>query len=283
MADSLVSTKHVRALLDSAGVRPSKALGQNFLVDANILRIIVDAAELTDQDRVLEIGPGLGVLTEQLLNEAGHVLAVEWDHRLHTHLQSTWGEHPRLTLVHADIMRLDHAELCANQIDKVVSNLPYAVGTRAIVNLCEQDNPPRTLVVTLQLDVAERLTAKPDTKAYGAISVFTQTRYDIHVEKVISPTCFFPPPKVQSAVISFRKFDPIPPSPVNRLAFRVLVKHCFLHRRKQLHGILRHIPEAARRPGVDMERAMEAAEVERSARPGTLSPQQWCRLSDELQ
>jgi 16S rRNA (adenine1518-N6/adenine1519-N6)-dimethyltransferase len=283
MSEALVSTKRVHALLEDLGVHPSKALGQNFLIDTNILRIIVDAAELTDQDRVLEIGPGLGVLTGPLLDRAGSVLAVEWDHRLHAHLQATLGAHPRLELLHADIMKLDHAGLCADRIDKVVSNLPYAVGTRAIISLCEQDRPPRLVVVTVQLDVAERLIAEPNTKAYGTISILAQTRYRVRVEKIISPTCFFPPPKVRSAVVRFDLIDPPPPTPLNRRAFRVLVKHSFLHRRKQLRGILRHLPAGACGEGADPVQAMVRVGVDPSARPGTLTPRQWCDLSDALQ
>ncbi len=279
---ALTRPAEVRGLLAELGVHPSKALGQNFLVDANILRILVETAELCAKDSVLEIGPGLGVVTEALLARAARVVAVEKDRRLYEHLCRRFEGSDHLELLHRDVMRVDLGALCASGINKVVANLPYSVGTRALVELMEQAQPPERMVVTVQEDVAERLVAEPGTRAYGTVSVLAQTRYDLTLRKVVAAGCFFPPPQVRSAIVKLEQLRPRPASPGNRSHFRALVKHSFHHRRKQMSTVLRGLPPDLVHDRETAGRSLAIAGVEPQARPGTLTPRQWSALSDAL-
>jgi 16S rRNA (adenine1518-N6/adenine1519-N6)-dimethyltransferase len=258
----------VRALLERMGFKPSRALGQNFLIDANILRIMLDAAELTPRDTALEIGPGLGVLTAPLLKRAGRVIAIEKDVRLHAHLARTLLPAPSLTLLHADALDCDLPGLLAGGVNKVVANLPYSVGTRILIEFCHAAARPERMVVTVQREVAERLTAEPGTRDYGVLSVFAQTDYAVSIRKRVPRGCFFPAPQVESAIVVLAR-RPRPAPIRDDAAFRALVKRCFEHRRKQLGALLR-ARDALTRAGIDPTR-----------RPETLSLVEWIRLANE--
>lgn len=266
-AVNLTRPSEVRALLDRLAFKPSRALGQNFLIDGNILRIMLDAAELAPRDAVLEIGPGLGVLTGPLLERADRVIAIEKDDLLHAHLRETLGGAPNLTLLHADALNCDLAGILAAGVNKVVANLPYSVGTRVLVELCRAPARPERMAVTVQREVADRMAAKPDTKDYGVLSVFAQLDYAVSVHKRIPRTCFFPAPKVESAIVVLAR-RPRPTPVRDDPAFRALVKRCFEHRRKQL-GTLIGNGDALARAGIDPRR-----------RPETLSLEDWIRLSN---
>lgn len=260
----------VRALLERLDFKPRRALGQNFLIDANIQRIIVDTAEVCRADEVLEIGPGLGVLTGPLLAWAARVVAIEKDPRLFAYLKEAFGERPELELLCADALECDLQSILASGINKVVSNLPYSTGTRILLELCRSPHRPRLLVVTLQLEVAERLAAAPATPAYGLASVMVQLDYRVSLARRVPRTCFYPVPQVDSAVVVLERQTR--PAPVrNETALLALLRHCFEHRRKQLGHLLK---TAAGLPdcGFDLRR-----------RPETLSPAEWIALSNRLE
>ncbi len=259
----------VRALLQQWDFKPSRVLGQNFLIDGNILRIMLDAAALTKQDAVLEIGPGLGVLTAPLIERAGRVLAIEKDDVLHAHIQRTCGSASNFTLIHADALDTDLAAHLASGINKVVANLPYSVGTRILVELCHAKARPERMVVTVQREVADRITAQPDTKDYGVLSVFAQTDYAASLHKTIAKTCFFPVPQVESAIVLLvRQSRAVRPH--NEPLFRALVKRCFEQRRKQIGSLVKE-SDALARAGLNPKQ-----------RPETLSVDDWIRLANEL-
>ena len=153
----LTKPSDVRALLAAMDFHPSRVLGQNFLIDANILNILLDAAALAPTDAVLEVGPGLGVLTEGLIERAGRVVAVEKDSRLFEWLQNNYTASPKITLIHSDILDVELAPLLAGGVNKCVANLPYAVASRFLVELMGAERAPERIVVTVQLEVAERL------------------------------------------------------------------------------------------------------------------------------
>jgi 16S rRNA (adenine1518-N6/adenine1519-N6)-dimethyltransferase len=276
----LTSPAKVRALLRELDFRPSKVLGQNFLIDRHILELIVDRAELRPSDAVLEVGPGLGVLTETLAERAGRVVAVEKDRRLYAYLAERFHESTLVCLVGADIMDLGLQDLVSTGLNKVVSNLPYSVGTRVLVELAELDDPPERMVVTLQLDVADRLAAVPGTKAYGAVTVMAQSRYTVTREKIVTPTCFFPAPDVRSAVVRLDLKTPAPDHPSDRLFFRKLLKHAFQFRRKQMGSILRDAP-AWLRDAADAT-VLDQLGLDPRTRPDAVSVETWCALSDAL-
>ncbi len=259
----------VRALLAQLGFKPSRVLGQNFLIDANILRIMLDAADLSPRDAVLEIGPGLGVLTAPLLERAGRVVAIEKDDMLYAHLARTLAPSPTLALLHADALDCDLAGILAGGVNKVVANLPYSVGTRILVELCRAAARPERMAVTVQREVAERMAARPDTGDYGVLSVFVQIDYAVSLHKRIPRTCFFPAPQVESAIVVLAR-RPRPAPIHDDAAFYALVKGCFAHRRKQLGTLVRN------------DSALARADIDPKRRPETLSLDEWIRLCNAL-
>lgn len=274
---NLTAPSEVKALLDRLDFRPSKVLGQNFLIDANILRIMLAAAHLTKDDAVLEVGPGLGVLTEWLVRWAGRVVAVEKDRRLCAHLRTHFAGTKNLEIVEGDALEVGLEGLLAGGVNKLVSNLPYSVASRLIVELVESPHRPEQMVVTVQREVANRLAAGPGTKDYGLISVMTQLRYEVGAVKNVSPSCFLPAPDVWSAIVNLVLRDPPPAGPRDPAHLKAILKTAFAQRRKQMASILRRGKTLA-----DLERTLKAAGVDPRARPETLSPAQWVSLSDVL-
>ena len=230
----------MRAVLDSGEIQLTKSLGQNFLHDANQLQKIADAGKLTPTDKVLEIGPGLGPLTQLLLEQAGHVFAIEKDARLVDFVKSHLGNHPRLELLHADA--LDY--LKEHRRDwtgwKLVANLPYSVASPILVELALEAFPPEMMVVTLQLEVADRLKAGPDSDHYGLLSLLVQLRYKPTGFFRIRRGCFFPSPDVDSACIALtRRPDELLPKELVKTYVRI-VKQSFSQRRKKMAKLLNH-------------------------------------------
>ncbi len=272
----------VKAILAERAIRPNRVLGQNFLVDQNILAIILTSAHLARTDTVLEIGPGLGVVTERLLDVAGRVVAVEKDPSLAEYLHDTLGPAVRLQLITADALELDLPALLRDEkITHVVSNLPYSAGTRILMEIMAADARPLRLVVMLQLDVAERLIAAPGSKAYGTATIFTQLYYDVWLRKVVSPTCFYPPPDVRSAIVEFyRRAEPVA-QPDNTGCFRDLVRWCFSQRRKQIGHILAHAPQTLA-AGTDPAILLQAAGCRPDQRPETIAVREWVALANAL-
>ena len=267
---SLARPSAVRAVLDELQFKPSRVLGQNFLIDGNTLRIIADAAELTASDTVVEVGPGLGVLTDALLDAAGRVVAIEKDPRLHAWLMQRFAGEPRLDLRLGDALRADLPALFAAGATKLVANLPYSVGSRVLMDCFMARPGPARIVATVQKEVADRLAAAPGGGDYGLLSVWAQVRYEVRLHKVIPRTCFLPAPEVTSAIVTLARkaADPLPAALAPR--FGDLVKRAFSQRRKQLGGLLRN-PEAC-----------VAAGIAPSARPEELAVEDWLRLAAEI-
>ncbi len=224
---SLASNSQVRALLERHTLRPDKSFGQNFLIDAHALAHIVEAAQVTPDDTVLEIGPGLGVLTRELASRAKHVTTVELDKRLLPVLAETLGDFSNLTLVHGDGLTFDLAALPTGSL--LVANLPYNVGTAILVRALESTRFKR-LVFLVQKEVAERLTASPSTKSYGALSLVV--KYFGNAKRVadIKPSSFFPAPEVMSSVVRIETASHVQADP----DFFDFIHTAFRHRRKTL-------------------------------------------------
>jgi 16S rRNA (adenine1518-N6/adenine1519-N6)-dimethyltransferase len=262
--------------LQEFGVRPNRELGQNFLVDSNILGVIERAAELRPDDVVLEIGGGLGVLSEHLAQRVAHVHVVEVDPRLEPALRDALGAHPNATLHIADAMELDLAGLHPAP-NKVVANLPYGIAAGAILRTVEELPGCEQWVAMVQREVGERLAAAPATPAYGIPSVLAQLACEVRVLRAISRTVFVPVPNVDSVLVGLRRTGPAAPEPL-----RALVQAAFAHRRKALAGSLALAPGAP--PGV-RERARAALEAmgrpadERAER---LAPEDFRELAAQL-
>jgi 16S rRNA (adenine1518-N6/adenine1519-N6)-dimethyltransferase len=273
----------IKQLLAERNIQPSRVLGQNFLVDENILHIILDSAHLQPGDAVLEIGPGLGVLTEHLLAASGNLRAIEKDAKLAAYLREHFSHQPGFTLTEADALRLPLADLLAeHHISHVISNLPYSAGTRILMTLIDAPARPLRMVVMLQSDVAERLVAAAGTKAYGLLSIHAQRHYDVCLRKLVSPTCFYPPPEVRSAICElYRRPEPLG-EPVDETHFAALIKWCFSQRRKQIGRILTNAPAAVCPHHLTPAQALETAGLTTAQRPESIDIAGWCRLSRVL-
>ena len=228
----------MRELLTRHDIQLTKSLGQNFLHDAHQLERIVAAAELTTADKVLEIGPGLGPLTNLLLQKAGRVLAVEKDARLIPILRGRFPQ-PHFELLQADALRFLADEPRDWRDWKLVANLPYSVASPILVELAAGARAPKMLVATLQLEVARRLMAQPDSDDFGVLTLLVQLDFEPRGLFKIPPGCFFPAPEVDSACVTLvRREQPLLPE-AQRDSFRRLVKLALSQRRKMMLKLLR--------------------------------------------
>ena len=253
-------------------VRPNRELGQNFLIDDNVLRLVADAAELSPDDVVLEVGGGLGVLSEHLAPRVRHLHVVEVDRALEPPLRDAVGGFANVELHFADAVELDFAALQPSP-DKVVANLPYGVAATVILKSLEELPGARLVIAMVQLEVGRRLAAAPGSKEYGATSVLAQLACDVKVLRKISRKVFHPVPNVESALVRLTRTAPPPGQ-----ALVDLVHAAFAHRRKALPRSLAHT-------GFDRERA-RAALVEigqpADARAERLAPMDFRRLAEIL-
>jgi 16S rRNA (adenine1518-N6/adenine1519-N6)-dimethyltransferase len=227
MSTSLASSSKVRALLQQHNLKPDKSFGQNFLVDAHALAQIVEAAQVSPDDTVLEIGPGLGVLTRELASRAKHVTTVELDRRLLPVLGETLRDFPNLTLVHGDGLTFDLTALPVGSL--LVANLPYNVGTAILVRALESARFKR-LVFLVQKEVAERLTASPGSKSYGALSLVVKYFGVAKRLSDVKPSSFFPAPEVTSSIVCIETDTTVQANP----ELFNFIHTAFRHRRKTL-------------------------------------------------
>jgi 16S rRNA (adenine1518-N6/adenine1519-N6)-dimethyltransferase len=268
----------VLGLLRQYNLRPSKGLGQNFLVNQVILEKVVAAAELTSDDTVLEIGAGLGTLTERLAQTAGRVIAVELDERLMAVLRDTLSEFENVSMVQGDILELDPAQLIAPAACyKVVANLPYYITSAVLRHLLEANLRPLRLVITVQREVAERIVAQPGDMSLLAVSVQFYGRPQILFR--IRPGSFYPAPDVESAVVRVDMYKAPPVAVEDVDAFFRVVKAGFAQRRKQLRNTL---AGGLRLPPEEVTAKLHEVGVDSKRRAQTLSLEEWARVTQTL-
>jgi 16S rRNA (adenine1518-N6/adenine1519-N6)-dimethyltransferase len=261
--------------LRAFGIRPNRELGQNFLIDSNLLDVIARAADLRVDDVVLEVGGGLGVLSEHLAARVAHVHVVELDWALVPALEDALAPHPNTTLHVADAVRLDLAAL-EPPPDKVVANLPYGVAASVILRTIEELPAVHTWVAMVQREVGERLAAAPGTPAYGAPSVLAQLASDVRVLRPVSRRVFHPVPNVDSVLVRLERRAAAPPPELRRL-----VQAGFAHRRKTLAGSLALARgDATTRPRV--REALAAFGHPPDVRAERLAPAEWRELHERL-
>jgi 16S rRNA (adenine1518-N6/adenine1519-N6)-dimethyltransferase len=272
----------MRDLLAKRDIQLTKSLGQNFLHDAHQLERIVAAAELSKTDKVLEIGPGLGPLTELLLQKSGEVLAIEKDTRLvevlhERFISQTALPTPQLELLHADALELLKREPRDWRDWKLVANLPYSVASPILVELAAGVRAPKMIVATLQLEVAQRLMAQTDDDDYGVLTLLVQLDFEPRGLFKIPPGCFFPPPDVDSACVSLvRRAEPLLPEE-QRKYFHRLVKQAFSQRRKMMLKLLKQDW-----PKEKLEAAFGALSISTQERAEKLSLKQFVELTKLL-
>ena len=268
-------TKHILRAFD---LHASRRLGQNFLISPGVVRAVVEAAEIENGDRVLEIGPGIGTLTQGLLEAGAEVTAVELDKKLPAVLGETLRGYEHLKVVQGDILKTDIPALMGVQPFKVAANLPYYITTPILLSLLEQSLPITHIVTMVQKEVAERMTASPGGKDYGALSVAVQYHTEPEIVLDVPPSCFFPAPEVDSAVIActVRK-TPAVAVQDEHLFFRV-VKASFGQRRKTLSNALKPLGFSKEQ----IEDALLSAGIDSTRRGETLSLAEFAAIANKL-
>jgi len=281
---SLATPRAVQQLISEHGFVFRRSLGQNFLVDGNVLRNIVRAAQITRKDTVIEIGAGIGTLTRALASTAERVLAIEIDARLHPILQETVERYGNVEVLAHDALKLDWQVLWDDydlKQAKLVANLPYYITSPLLVNVLTEELPWDNLTVMMQREVAERLTAKRGTKSYGTLTVLASYYSDVEICQIVPPTVFMPQPDVDSAVVRFtmRPYTLEVHDPA--LLWRV-IKASFAQRRKTLGNNL-----AAALSGIltkaELESILQALGIDSRRRAETLSLQEFVVLVNRLE
>lgn len=273
------------AILQKYQFHFQKKFGQNFLIDASVLERIISAAKIGPEDYVLEIGPGIGTMTQYLAEVAGSVIAVEIDKALIPILEETLASYKNVAVIQGDILKLDIRELAEKYADgkplKVVANLPYYITTPIIMGLFEKDIQLSGITVMVQKEVADRMQAKPGTKDYGALSLAVQYYAEPEIAANVPPNCFMPRPAVGSAVIHLECYK-IPPVKTENEKFMFdLIRAAFNQRRKMLPNAL----AGAAVPGLTKENITEALNrlgIPETVRGEKLSLQDFAMLSDVL-
>lgn len=263
-------------------VRAKRSLGQNFLVDPNIRRRIVDSLGAGPDDEVLEIGPGTGALTDILAEEVGRLIAVELDDRLVERLRERFDGVPSVEIIHANALEVDLAEVATDlEHLKVIGNIPYNITSPLIFWLLERPVRPERVVLMIQKEVADRILAQPGTKAYGALTVGVRAVAEVERLFNVGRGAFRPRPDVDSTVIRITPLRPPPLAPGEEADLRVLTRTAFSWRRKQLQKILRTAPEY--RVGEEALDILEReAGVDLSSRPESLAPDEFIDLARGL-
>ncbi len=262
-----------------------KKFGQNFLIDAHVVEKILSSAALTQEDCVLEIGPGIGTMTQALAERAGQVIAVEIDRNLIPILSDTLVGYSNVTVICADILKMDLKKLAQEQNGgrpfKVVANLPYYITTPIIMGLLEGDVPVETITIMVQKEVADRIKEEPGKKEYGALSLAVQYYAKPEIVANVPPNCFMPRPKVGSAVIRLTRYQEPPVFTVDEKLMFALIRASFNQRRKTLVNGLLNSPEIVYTKE-QIQTALEEQNLSLSVRGETLSLQQFAELSNSL-
>lgn len=284
--EDIASPKRTKELLQKFGFTLKKSLGQNFLIDHNILHKIVSASDLSPDKGALEIGPGIGALTQQLAKSAGRVVAVEIDQRLLPMLEETLSPYPHTTVVHGDVLKVDLKELFDKYFQdvskvSVVANLPYYVTTPIIMKLLEEKLPLENIVVMIQKEVADRMAAKPGGKEYGSLSIAVQYYCIPEVVTIVPRTVFIPQPNVDSAVIRLKVREQPPVEVEDEAFFFDVVQSSFVQRRKTIYNNLA-AKYFTKETKSRLEAILHESGIDPSRRGETLSMEEYSVLSRNL-
>ena len=283
--ETLGNPQNTIAVLQKYKFNFQKKFGQNFLIDTHVLDKIIDAAGITEEDFVLEIGPGIGTMTQYLCENAREVVAVEIDKNLIPILEDTLSDYRNVTVINQDILKLDIPALAKEKNDgkpiKVVANLPYYITTPIIMGLFESHVPIDSITIMVQKEVADRMQVGPGTKDYGALSLAVQYYAKPEIVANVPPNCFMPRPKVGSAVIRLTKHEQCPVEVEDeKFMFRV-IRASFNQRRKTLANGLNNAPDI-QVSKEDIAKAIEELGVGASISGETLTLEQFARLSNIL-
>ena len=290
MPEPRQTLSYLRNLFEERGIRPKSKLGQNFLIDLNLLDLIVRTAELSRDDLALEVGSGTGSLTVQLAEHAGAVLSVEVDPAFYAMTGEAVAGKDNVTLLHTDVLK-NKNELAPEVLTaldtlqerfgcrrrKLVANLPYVVATPVISNFLLLDTAMERMVVTVQWEIAERLLAQPGTKDYGALAVLMQSLADVELVRRLAPSVFWPRPQVASAIVLIRPNSAKRAHVGDVLRFRHFLRDLYVHRRKNLRGALASLP-TGRLDKSEVDRKLAELGLEGTIRAEDLDREQHLRL-----
>ena len=258
-----------------------KSLSQNFLIDPNLQRKIVEALDPQPTDHVVEIGPGTGALTRHLVDRVGHLALVELDDALAAQLREEYAGHEHVEIFHGDALKISAHEAAGSDAFKLIGNIPYGITTPLIFHALEQRPRPQIMVLTVQKEVADRMVARPSTKDYGALTVGVQAVAQLESLFTISRHAFRPRPDVDSAVVRIEPMSPPPLSPAQEESFRTLTRAAFSRRRKQLQKVLRQAPEYAL-SGEEATGLLHSLDIDPATRPDALPVSDYVRLASTL-
>lgn len=284
----IATPTRTKALLNQYGFNFKKSLGQNFLIDVNIIHNIIDASDIDEQTGIIEVGPGMGSLTEQLAKSAKKVMAFEIDQRLIPVLKDTMGPYDNVTVINEDILKADIAHYVTEHLADcekimVVANLPYYITTPILLNLMQQKLPIDGYVVMMQKEVGERLNAQVGTKAYGSLSIIAQYYTETSKVLTVPKSVFLPPPNVDSIVVKLMKR----PTPIvdidDENKFFKMTKAAFSQRRKTINNNYQSLFVNGKVNKEKILEWLEAAGIDPRRRGETLSIKEFANLYNELQ
>jgi 16S rRNA (adenine1518-N6/adenine1519-N6)-dimethyltransferase len=281
---NLTSPSQVKAWCIENGFHPNRTLGQNFLIDRNVLDGIIAAAGVCEGQRILEIGPGLGVLTEAMLATGASVLAIEKDSRLASRLAESLGNPDKLDVIQADALEMDLDELLRNResddagFDACVSNLPYSVGTRILLDYTRHVLAPKRFTVLVQAEVADRFVAGPNDDERGQSGVWLQLNYQVTRVREVKASCFWPRPEVGSTVVRL-DWHSCTLTAAEQHWFEMLTREAFMHRRKQMGAIFRKAPPPMIHSDEVLAMLFSQAGVDAQTRPEKLTNDEWKNLA----
>lgn len=277
-----------KEILARHGFTLKKSLGQNFLTEPNILHKIVQTANITKETNVIEVGPGIGALTEHLAQNAAQVLAFEIDQRLLLVLEDTLQDFDNVTIVNQDVLQTDLVEVTNEVFSKklplkVVANLPYYITTPIMMHFLTSSLAVDEMIVMIQKEVAERINAEPGTKAYGSLTIAVQYYMETEISFIVPKTVFVPQPNVDSAILNLKRREQAKVQLLNEKAFFKLTKAAFALRRKTLWNNLQHTYGKAPETKAWLQECLEKAAIEPSRRGETLSLEEFARLSNTME
>ena len=283
----LIEAKNTIEFLKSHNISAKKRYGQNFLIDRRVLERIIEGAGISKEDVVLEIGPGIGTLTQALCEAAGHVIAVEIDRDMIPLLEENLSGYENYEIINEDVLKLDLEMLIrerglGSRPLRVAANLPYYITTPIIMQLLESRIPAKTITVMVQKEVAERMQAAPGTADYGALSLAVQYYADARISAKVPPNCFIPRPNVDSAVITLERYETPPVEVKDEAHLFRLIRAAFAQRRKTLANALKNDPSLGL-GREQVEAALDRLGLNADIRGERLSLQQFAALSDLLQ
>lgn len=275
---NLTSPTQVKSWCIENGFHPNRTLGQNFLIDRNALEAIINGAGVEVGMNVLEIGPGLGVLTEAMLGCGASVTAVEKDRRLAARLFEALSSPEELKVIDADALKLDLDEMLGRGFDACISNLPYSVGTRILLNIALHPMSPATIAVLVQKEVADRFVAGAGMPERGQAGVWLQLDFDVTVVRQVSAGCFWPRPDVGSSIVRL-DLNRSDLSEQERNAFFELTRYAFMHRRKQIGASLRKAGGGLERSDEQIADLLSSAGIDAITRAEQISNEGWKSLA----